>query len=225
MLKIEDPYNPTNEQQDPIDKTISDILSSSISSEEGIGIGVSNYKQRESNFTAFKEYIGSPFACSHLDVELNRAHSSTGTQVGDSIKAKPNHNLNQSSRSIDRCTLYQKRHSKSSFLSELKKFYDQQEQAQSVLDEQDAENKEGEGIPETDPKKERSRRRGSCVLCFAQASIGKGSWSNLLFRYQVSSLGRSFPYTSRYKLRKLITEYPRNTESQYYRLSYEREPQ
>lgn len=85
---------------------------------------------------------------------------------------------------------------------------------------------EEEEEPEVGPHRKRSRCRASRVLLMAQASTEKGAWnwSNLLFRYQVSSLGCSSSLTSLDKLRNLITDYPRNSEAQNYKLSYQLEP-
>lgn len=219
----QDPYNPMGEQ-DPIDKALSDSLSSSMSSDEGIG--ASDYEDRESSFTVFREHTNPLFACSHLHFgELNRAHSSIDKPVGGSKKDYPDHYLNRSSRSIDRRTWGQDHRKKALLFSDMEKFYQQQKQELESEEEKDSEDENAEGRPEIGPKKRRSRRRASCVLCFAQASTGKGPWHNLLFRYQVLSLGRSNPYTSRDELRRMIIDYPHNSEAQYYKLSYEREPQ
>ena len=83
-----------------------------------------------------------------------------------------------------------------------------------------------ESIAAEEPERRRSRRRASKVLLFALATSDKTMHvPSLLERYQVCSLACCMELTCSQLLREIITNTPRNTEAQNYKLSYEREPQ
>ena len=190
-----------DEPEDTMDKILTDNLSSSASSGEEFEVDDKEVENSR-NFTVSEDYSSSPFATTLLTrFDMNRVHG-------------PRYHLKRASQCVDKQTWSLDEDRSTTLLSELARFMSMQEEDKEELE-------------EAGPKRRRSRRRASLILRFALASIENGitDWSYLLFRYQISSLGCSNPLTTQNELRKLIVDYPRKSEAQYYQLSYEREPQ